>query len=98
LAHWLLAVSPADFNGQQASARGDGNVHSTSAEEGLVLSFFADPARFHPNTIIFGLAWRSRFKKDILDGDSKRQIESIWLPKTASGPRTDRPIAKARTA
>ena len=87
-----------DFNGQQASGPGALDIiHSTQRlKKDWFYWFMLDPARFRPNTIM-PTAWPGghAFKKDILDGDSKRQIESIWVY-LEDGIRAKNPVGLSR--
>ena len=87
-----------NFNGQEASGPGAMDIiHSTQRlKKDWFYHFLLRPARFHPNTIM-PEAWPGghAFKKDILDGDSKRQIESIWVY-LKDGERAKNPIGLSR--
>ena len=87
-----------DFNGQKASGPGAMDIiHATDRlKKDWFYWFMLDPARFRPNTIM-PAAWPGghAFKKDILDGDSKRQIESIWVY-LEDGTRAKNPIGLSR--
>lgn len=87
-----------DFNGQLASGPGSMDiVHSTERlkKEWFYL-FMLKPARFHAGTIMPS-AWPGGFvfKKDILGGDSKKQIESLWVY-LKDGTRAKHPIGLSR--
>lgn len=87
-----------DFNGQQASGPGAMDIiHSTERlKKDWFYLFLLTPSRFHPNTIM-PEAWPGghAFKKDILEGDSKKQIESIWVY-LQDGLRAKNPIGLSR--
>lgn len=87
-----------DFNGQKASGPGAMDIiHSTERlKKKWFYLFLLKPSRFHPSTIM-PEAWPGgfAFKKDILDGDSKRQIESIWIY-LKDGVRAKNPIGLSR--
>jgi hypothetical protein len=55
-----------------------------------------NPARFHPNTVMPS-AWPNGhvFKKKILGGDAKKQIESLWIY-LADGQRAKNPVGLSR--
>jgi mono/diheme cytochrome c family protein len=87
-----------DFNGQKAA--GPGALDIATATERLNKDWFylylLKPARFHPGTIM-PESWPGghAFKKDILDGDTKKQIESVWVYLT-DGTRAKNPIGLSR--
>ena len=71
-----------DFNGQKAGGPGAMEIiHTTQRlKKNWFYLFMLNPARFSPGTIM-PTAWPGGhvFKKDILGGDAKRQIESLWV-------------------
>ena len=87
-----------DFNGQQAAGPGAMDIiHSTARlKKDWFYHFLLKPSRFHENTIM-PEAWPGghAFKKDILDGDSKKQIESIWVY-LSDGIRAKNPVGLSR--
>jgi mono/diheme cytochrome c family protein len=87
-----------DFNGQKASGPGAMDiVHSTSrVKKDWFYLFMLKPARFHTGTIMPS-AWPGGFvfKKNILDGDSKKQIESLWVY-LKDGKRAKHPLGLSR--
>jgi len=71
-----------DFKGQKAAGPGAMEmIHTTERlKKDWFYLFMLNPARFRPN-IIMPSAWPEGhvFKKDILGGDAKKQIESLWV-------------------
>ena len=71
-----------DFNGQKAGGPGAMEIVYTTKrlKKDWFYLFMLDPARFRPN-IIMPAAWPNGhvFKKDLLGGDMKKQIESLWV-------------------
>ena len=71
-----------DFNGQKATGPGAMEIiHTTERlKEDWFYLFMLNPARFRPR-IVMPSAWPNghAFKQDILGGDTKKQIESIWV-------------------
>jgi mono/diheme cytochrome c family protein len=78
----LSCIACHDFNGQKAGGPGALDiVHATErVKKDWFYWFLLDPARFHPGTIM-PASWPEGhvFKTDILDGDAKKQIESLWI-------------------
>ena len=87
-----------DFNGQKASGPGAMEIIQSTQrlKKDWFYLFLLNPARFRPNTVM-PTAWPGghAFKQDILDGDSKRQIESIWVY-LEDGVRAKNPVGLSR--
>ena len=87
-----------DFNGQKASGPGAMEIiHSTKRlKKDWFYLFMLNPARFRQNTVMPS-AWPGghAFKKDILGGDTKRQIESLWVY-LQDGTRAKNPVGLSR--
>ncbi|MCH8044432.1 MAG: hypothetical protein IID44_12005 [Planctomycetes bacterium] len=87
-----------DFNGQKAGGPGAMEIiHTTERlKKDWFYLFMLNPARFSPGTIM-PTAWPGGhvFKKDILGGDAKRQIESLWVY-LEDGRRARNPIGLSR--
>ncbi|MFP6906288.1 MAG: hypothetical protein VCG02_13800 [Verrucomicrobiota bacterium] len=77
----LSCVACHDFNGQQAAGPGALDlVHSTERlQKNWFHLYMRNPSRFHQTVIMPGY-WPGgvALRKDILDGDSARQIEGLW--------------------
>jgi len=87
-----------DFNGQKAGGPGALDIiHSTDRlKKDWFYHFMANPAKFRRGTIMPS-SWPGGhvFKEDILDGDAKRQIESLWIY-LADGRRAKPPVGLSR--
>ncbi|MGY8767181.1 MAG: c-type cytochrome [Pirellulales bacterium] len=87
-----------DFNGQKAAGPGAMDIiNSTSRlKKDWFYHFILKPSRFRANTVM-PTAWPNGhvFKKEILDGDAKKQIESLWIY-LEDGQRTKNPIGLSR--
>ena len=87
-----------DFNGQKAGGPGAMEIiHTTERlKKDWFYLFMLDPARFRPR-IIMPAAWPNGhvFKKQLLDGDVKKQIESLWIY-LEDGRRAKNPIGLSR--
>ena len=87
-----------DFNGQKATGPGAMElIYSTSRlKKDWFYLFMLNPARFHPNTVM-PTAWPNGhvFKKEILGGDAKKQIESLWIY-LADRQRAKNPVGLSR--
>jgi mono/diheme cytochrome c family protein len=87
-----------DFNGQKAGGPGAMEIIQSTRrlKKDWFYWFMLNPARFSPGTIM-PTAWPGGhvFKKDILGGDAKRQIESLWVY-LQDGTRARNPIGLSR--
>ena len=87
-----------DFNGQKAAGPGALDIiHSSSRlKKDWFYHFMLKPGRFRKGTIM-PESWPGGhvFMEDILDGDLKKQIESIWIY-LEDGTRAKNPIGLSR--
>ena len=87
-----------DFNGQKAAGPGAMEIiHTTERlKKDWFYLFMLNPARFRPR-IVMPATWPNghAFKKDILGGDTKKQIESVWVY-LEDGTRAKNPIGLSR--
>ncbi len=89
-----------DFNGQKAAGPGAMEIiHTTGRlKKDWFYWFMLNPGRFRPRTVMPS-AWPNghAFKEDILGGDTKKQIESIWVY-LEDGTRAKNPTGLSRQA
>jgi mono/diheme cytochrome c family protein len=94
----LSCIACHDFNGQKAEGPGAMEmIHSTERlKKDWFYLFMLNPSRFRARTVM-PTAWPGghSFKKDILGGDTKKQIESIWVY-LSDGARAKNPIGLSR--
>lgn len=87
-----------DFNGQKAAGPGAMDIiHSTSRlKKDWFYWFMLKPDRFRKGTIM-PASWPGGhvFMEDVLDGDAKQQIESIWIY-LEDGTRASNPVGLSR--
>ncbi len=87
-----------DFNGQKATGPGAMDIiYSTERlQKDWFYAFMLNPQRFAPRTVM-PAAWPGgfAFKQDILGGDTKKQIESLWVY-LEDGERAKNPVGLSR--
>jgi len=87
-----------DFNGQKAAGPGAMEIIQTTQrlKKDWFYWFMLDPARFRPQ-IVMPAAWPNghAFKEHLLGGDTKKQIESLWVY-LEDGTRAKNPIGLSR--
>lgn len=87
-----------DFNGQKAAGPGAMEMINTTKrlKKDWFYWYMLNPARFNKTTIM-PAAWPGGhvFMEDILDGDAKKQIESVWVY-LSDGRRAKAPVGLSR--